>query len=58
MEDPALHNHSKPHKYIISIYALRKDKIGLDKNANPAMVSFMLEQNAIEKASLIFYFKR
>jgi Raf kinase inhibitor-like YbhB/YbcL family protein len=49
---------SKPHKYIVTLYALKTDKLGLDSNANPALVGFMLEQNLIEKASLIFYYKR
>lgn len=49
---------SKPHKYIITIYALKIEKLGLDENINPALVGFMLEQNMIEKSSLIFYYKR
>jgi Raf kinase inhibitor-like YbhB/YbcL family protein len=49
---------SKPHKYIVTVFALKTEKLGLDATANPAMVGFMLEQNAIEKSSLIFYYKR
>lgn len=49
---------SKPHKYIITVYALKTEKLGLDETANPALVGFMLEQNFIEKASIIFYSKR
>ncbi len=49
---------SNPHRYIITIYALKTDKLGLDANANPALVGFMLEQKFIEKSSLIFYYKR
>lgn len=49
---------SKAHRYVVTVYALKTDKLGLDQNANPAMVGFMLEQNVIEKASLIFYYKR
>jgi Raf kinase inhibitor-like YbhB/YbcL family protein len=49
---------SKAHRYVVTVYALKTDKLGLDQNANPAMVGFMLEQNVIEKSSLIFYFKR
>lgn len=45
------------HKYTITIYALKVEKLGLDANANAALVGFYLEQNAIEKASLIFYSK-
>lgn len=46
------------HAYIITVYALKCKNLGLDKNAGPAMVGFYLSQNIIEKASLIFYFKR
>lgn len=46
------------HKYTITIYALKVAKLGLDSNANPALVGFYLGQNTIEKSSLIFYCKR
>jgi len=46
------------HKYIVTVYALKTDKLGLDAYANPALVGFMLEQNVIAKSSLIFYYKR
>jgi Raf kinase inhibitor-like YbhB/YbcL family protein len=47
-----------PHKYTITVFALKVDKLGLDANANPALVGFMLKQNSIEQASIVFYFKR
>jgi Raf kinase inhibitor-like YbhB/YbcL family protein len=46
------------HQYIITIYALKTDKLGLDKNANPASVGFTINYNTIQKASLVFYHKR
>lgn len=46
---------SRAHKYLITVYALKTGKLGLDANATAAMVGFYLEQNAIEKASLVFY---
>ncbi len=46
------------HKYTITIYALKTDKLGLDSNTNPALVGFYLGQTSIEKASLVFYYKR
>ena len=49
---------SKPHKYVITVFALKTERIGLDATANPALVGFMLEQNVIEKSSIIFYYKR
>jgi len=46
------------HQYIITLYALKTDKLGLDKNAMPAMVGFYLSQNTIQKASIVMYYKR
>jgi len=47
-----------PHKYTVTVYALKTEKLGLDANANPALVGFMLNQNLIQKASLVFYYTR
>lgn len=49
---------SKAHRYVITVYALKTEKLGLDASANPALVGFMLEQNLIGKSSLIIYYKR
>ena len=46
------------HRYVVTIFALKTSKLGLDKNATPALVGFYLNQNVIEKASLVFYYKR
>lgn len=46
------------HQYIVTVYALKTDKLGLDKNASPAMVGYYLNANTIAKASLVFYYKR
>ncbi len=46
------------HQYIVTVYALKTDKLGLDKNTNPAMVGFYLNANTIQKSSLVFYYKR
>ena len=46
------------HRYIITLYALNTEKLGLNAFANPALVGFYLEKNTIEKASLIFYCKQ
>jgi len=48
----------KPHAYIITIYALKVDKIGLDKNATPAIAGFYLNNQVIEKASIVAYYQR
>ncbi len=49
---------SQAHAYIATVYALDIEKLGLDKDANPALVGFMLNSHTIEKSSLIAYYKR
>lgn len=46
------------HKYTATVYALKIGKLGLDSEANPALVGFYLEQNVIQKSSLVFYYER
>lgn len=46
------------HQYIITVHALKTDKLGLDANTNPAIVGFYLWQNTIEKASVVMYYSR
>lgn len=46
------------HQYIITVHALKTDKLGLDQNANPATVGYYLWQNTLAKASLVIYYKR
>jgi Raf kinase inhibitor-like YbhB/YbcL family protein len=41
----------KPHRYIFTLYALKVDKLPLDKSATPAMVSFSLNANSLARAS-------
>ncbi|WP_264523053.1 YbhB/YbcL family Raf kinase inhibitor-like protein [Flavobacterium sp. N502536] len=46
------------HQYIITVYALKTDKLGLDENTNPAIVGFNLWNQTLAKASIIAYYKR
>ncbi|MEL7221446.1 MAG: YbhB/YbcL family Raf kinase inhibitor-like protein [Bacteroidota bacterium] len=46
------------HQYIITVYALKTDSLGLDANTNPAIVGYYLWNNTIEKASIVTYYKR
>ncbi len=46
------------HRYVVTVHALKIEKLGLEATANPALVGFMLGEHTIEKASLIFYHKR
>ena len=46
------------HRYIITIYALKAEKLELKESTNPAVVGYYLWKNTIEKASIITYYKR
>ncbi len=46
------------HQYIITVYALKTKKLGLDKDANPAIVGYYLWNNTLAKASLVMYYQR
>lgn len=46
------------HRYIITVFALRTDKLGLDAKASPAYVGFNLHAQTLAKASIIFYYER
>jgi len=42
------------HQYLVTVYAL-KSKINLDANATSAYIGFMLNAQALSKASIVFY---
>lgn len=46
------------HTYIITIYALNTETLGLDEKANPALAGYMINSKTIEKASIVAYYKR
>jgi Raf kinase inhibitor-like YbhB/YbcL family protein len=46
------------HQYIITVYALDLEKLGLDAKASAPMVGFNLHQHTLAKASLVFYYGR
>mgnify|MGYP000215071596 FL=1 len=46
------------HQYIITIHALKTDKLGLNKSTNPAVVGYYLWNNTIAKASIVTYYQR
>ncbi len=46
------------HQYIITVHALKTDKLGLDANTNPATVGYYLWNNTLAKASIVTYYKR
>lgn len=46
------------HAYIITVYALKTDKLELTENTGPAIVGFNLWNNTLAKASIVAYYKR
>ncbi len=46
------------HQYVITVHALKVDKLGLDENTNPAIVGYYIWNNTIEKASIVTYYER
>jgi Raf kinase inhibitor-like YbhB/YbcL family protein len=46
------------HTYIVTVYALKTEKLGLDENASAPYVGFNLNANILEKATIVFYYKR
>lgn len=42
----------KPHRYIFTLYALKVEKLPIDKSASGALVSYMARQNSIGQAKL------
>lgn len=47
-----------PHQYLFTVYALSVEKLGLDESATPELVGYNLEENVLEKASIVAYLKR
>lgn len=46
------------HQYVITVYALKTDKLGLDKSTNPAIVGYNIWNNTLAKASIVTYYER
>lgn len=46
------------HEYIITVHALKTDKLGLNAETNPAVVGYYLHNNTIAKASIVAYYQR
>jgi len=46
------------HQYVITVHALKTDKLGLDENTNPAVVGYYLWNNTLAKASIVAYYQR
>ena len=46
------------HQYIITVYALKTENLGLNESTNPAVVGYYLWNNTLAKASIVSYYKR
>lgn len=46
------------HQYLITVYALDVETLGLDKGSLANVIGFHLWQHTIQKASLVMYYKR
>lgn len=45
-----------PHQYVVTVYALRSEKTGLDATATPAVVGYTLNSLTLARASIVFYY--
>lgn len=48
----------KAHQYLLTVHALSVESLGLDEQANAALVGFSINANTIAKASLVAYMQR
>lgn len=48
----------KPHRYVVTVYALKVPKLDLPPNATAALAGFMVNANALGKARLVFKYGR
>ncbi len=47
-----------PHHYVITIFAVKADKLAVDENASGAVVGFNLHFNTLDKASVTYTYGR
>jgi hypothetical protein len=43
----------KPHRYVLTVYALKTDKLEVPKDATASLAGFLVNANAIARASLV-----
>lgn len=49
---------AKPHRYIVTVYALKVPTVDVPDNATAALAGFLVNSNAIAKATLTFTYGR
>ena len=47
-----------PHRYLFTLFAVSRERLGLDADTMPAVVGFTLNFNTLEKASLMGLYRR
>lgn len=47
-----------PHQYLVTVYALKTDKLGIDAKTGSAIAGFYLNSMMLAKASIVFYYNR
>ncbi len=47
---------SGPHQYVVTVHALKTERLGLGAEATPAVVGYTLNTQTIAKASIVFYY--
>ncbi len=48
----------KPHRYVVTVFAVGADKLPVDENASGAVVGFNLHFNTLDKASVTYTYGR
>lgn len=48
----------KPHRYVVTVYALDIEKLPAPTSANPALLGFMINAHTLAKSTLISYYGR
>lgn len=48
----------KPHRYVITVYALKTPHLALDANSSGALVGFMLHSNTLAAAQIVGHYGR
>jgi Raf kinase inhibitor-like YbhB/YbcL family protein len=48
----------KPHRYVLTVFALKVERLELDASSSGALVGFNLNANALAKASVTSYYGR
>ena len=48
----------RPHRYVLTVHALKVESLGIDAKAMPAVAGFLINKHSLARASLITYYGR